>query len=47
MTQTDPIHVIVAMDFADEIIEQLRAISPLLVIERHWPEVPARAWAEC
>jgi len=47
MTQTDPIHVIVAMDFADEIIEQLRALSPRLVIERHWPEVPARAWAEC
>jgi phosphoglycerate dehydrogenase-like enzyme len=47
MTQTDPVHVIVAMDFDDDIIEQLRMVSPRLVIERHWPEVPARAWAEC
>jgi phosphoglycerate dehydrogenase-like enzyme len=46
MNATDPIHVLVAMDFDDALIEQLRAVSPRLVIERHWPEVPARAWAE-
>lgn len=41
----EPIHVIVAMDFSDEIIEQLRTISPQLRIERHFPKVPDSAWA--
>ena len=46
MTQTPnaPINVIVAMDFDDAILAQLRAISPRLNIERHFPTVPDRAW---
>ncbi|MGQ9910014.1 MAG: D-2-hydroxyacid dehydrogenase [Candidatus Flexifilum sp.] len=41
---TDLIHVVVALDFNDAILDQLRAISPRLKIERHFPDVPARAW---
>jgi phosphoglycerate dehydrogenase-like enzyme len=46
MTQPfpDPIHVIVAMDFSDEIMEYIRDVSPRLRIERHFPYVPERAW---
>jgi phosphoglycerate dehydrogenase-like enzyme len=46
MTQTPnaPVHVVVAMDFDDAILGQLRAISPRLNIERHFPTVPERAW---
>lgn len=43
---TDAIKVIVAMDFSDEIIAQLREISPRLRIERHFPTVPESAWAD-
>lgn len=42
----EAIKVIVAMDFSDEIMEQLRAISPGLHIERHFPDVPDSAWAD-
>ncbi|NDJ61713.1 MAG: D-2-hydroxyacid dehydrogenase [Chloroflexi bacterium] len=44
MTDT-PIQVVVAMDFDDALIEQLRAISPRLQVERHFPTVPERVWA--
>lgn len=40
------VKVVMAVDFSDEIIEQLRAISPRLHIERHYPNVPDSAWAE-
>ena len=42
----EPIKVVVAMDFSDDIIEQLRAVSPRLHIERHFPKVPDSAWAD-
>lgn len=42
----DRINVVVAMDFSDEIMEQLRSISPRLHIERHFPKVPDAAYAE-
>lgn len=42
----DRINVLVAMDFSDEIMEQLRGISPRLHIERHFPKVPDSAYAE-
>lgn len=42
----EPINVIVAMDFSDEIINNLRAVSPRLHIERHFPNVPDSVWAE-
>lgn len=41
-----PINVIVAMDFSDEIIHNLRAVSPRLHIERHFPNVPDSVWSE-
>jgi len=40
------IKVVVAMDFSDEIMAQLRAISPRYQIERHYPNVPDSAWAD-
>lgn len=40
------IRVVVAMDFSDAIIEQLRSIAPRLHIERHFPLVPDPVWAE-
>ena len=43
---SDPIHVIVAMDFSDAIMAQLRDVSPRLRIERHFPTVPEKAWAD-
>lgn len=42
----EPIHVVVAMDFSDEIIAKLRAISPRLQIERHFPTVPDAVWPQ-
>src|SRR5688572_28639425 len=38
------IRVVVAFNFSDEIMEQLREISPRLHIERHHPNVPESAW---
>lgn len=47
MTQPfDPIRVVVSMDFSDALIEQIRAVSPRLLVERYYPDVPPRAWAE-
>ncbi len=43
---TDLIHVVVAMDFSDAIMTRLNEISPRLRIERHFPNVPERAWAD-
>ncbi len=45
MTEANTIKVIVAMDFSDALIEQLRAISPRLHVERYFPKVPDSAWA--
>ena len=42
----DQINVIVAMDFSDEIMEKIRAVSPRLKVERYFPDVPEKAWAE-
>jgi len=42
----DPIHVIVAMDFSDAIMTQLKDVSPRLRVERFFPTVPDKAWAE-
>ncbi len=40
----DQINVVVAIDYADDIIERLRTVSPRLHIERHFPKVPDRVW---
>ncbi len=42
----EPIHVLVAMDFSDAIMERIREVSPRLKVERHYPNVPERAYAE-
>ena len=42
----DPINVVVAMDFSDDIMEKIRAVSPRLRVERYFPEVPEKAWAD-
>lgn len=42
----EPIKVVVAIDFSDDIMEQLRAVSPRLHIERHFPKIPDSAWAD-
>jgi phosphoglycerate dehydrogenase-like enzyme len=40
------IQVIVAMDFSDAIMERIRAVSPRLRVERHYPDVPDKVWAD-
>lgn len=46
MKDNGTIKVVVGMDFTDELIEQLREVSPRLHIERHFPNVPESAWAD-
>jgi phosphoglycerate dehydrogenase-like enzyme len=41
-----PIRVVVAWDFSDEIMAQLREVSPRLQIERHYPDAPDSIWPE-
>jgi phosphoglycerate dehydrogenase-like enzyme len=43
---TGQIHVVVAMDFSDAIMAQLRTVSPRYHIERHFPNVPDGVWAD-
>ncbi|MBI5671586.1 MAG: D-2-hydroxyacid dehydrogenase [Chloroflexi bacterium] len=43
---SDTIRVIVAINFSDDIMAQLRAVSPRYHIERHYPNVPDSAIAE-
>ncbi len=45
-TSNDQIHVVVALDFSDAIMEQLREISPRLHIEQHHPDVPEQVWSK-
>lgn len=42
----EPIHVVVAMDFSDAIMERIRAAVPQVKVERHFPNVPDRAYAD-
>ncbi|QPC82173.1 D-2-hydroxyacid dehydrogenase [Phototrophicus methaneseepsis] len=44
--ETDKIKVIVANDFSDDIMAQLKAVSPRLDITRYKEDVPSSAWAE-
>lgn len=43
-TTGETVHVVVAMDFSDAIMERIRAVSPRLKVERHYPDVPDRVW---
>ncbi len=45
-THAEKIKVVVAIDFSDDIIEQIRAVSPRLHVTRHFPEVPESAWVD-
>lgn len=40
----ETIRVVVAMNFSDDIMEQLREVSPRLHIERYYPNVPEHVW---
>lgn len=42
----EPIHVVVAMDFSDTLMAQLKDVSPQLRVERFFPNVPDKAWAD-
>ncbi|NWF69202.1 MAG: D-2-hydroxyacid dehydrogenase [Chloroflexi bacterium] len=46
MTDSDPevIRVVVTVNLGDELLEQLREVSPRLHIERHFPNVPETVW---
>ena len=46
MSDSDLIQVLLAMDFDDEILSELRDLSPRLRVERHFPEVPPEAIAQ-
>ncbi len=41
---SDKINVVVAVDYNDNILNNLRQVSPRLQIEKHYPNVPKRAW---
>jgi phosphoglycerate dehydrogenase-like enzyme len=45
-TSGDTLHVIVAMDFADVLMDRIRAVSPRLKVDRLFPDVPDKAWAD-
>ncbi len=40
----ETINLIVALDFSDELIEDLRGLSPRLNVERYYPDVPENAY---
>ena len=46
MAESERINVTVAIDFTDEILADLREISPRLLVDRHFPEVPAEVIAK-
>ncbi len=41
-----PLHVLVAMDFSDEILDQIRSVSPRIQIMKYPRDVPETAWKE-
>jgi phosphoglycerate dehydrogenase-like enzyme len=44
MTQSGSVPVVIAVDLSDALLEDIRAVSPRLHVERHFPTVPERAW---
>jgi phosphoglycerate dehydrogenase-like enzyme len=42
----EPINVTVSIDFSDELMAAIRAVSPRLHVERHFPKVPDRVWSK-
>lgn len=45
MADGDTINVVVVVDVSDELINQLREVSPRLHVERHYPNVPEKTLA--
>ncbi len=43
-SSSDPINVILKVDFSDEIVSDIRAVSPRLHVERHFSKVPDKLW---
>jgi phosphoglycerate dehydrogenase-like enzyme len=41
----EPINVLLKIDFSDEIMNDIRAVSPRLHVERHYPKVPDKVWS--
>lgn len=42
----EPLNILVAMDFSDELIEQIHAVAPHIHVERHARDIPENAWKE-
>src|SRR5215207_3897858 len=42
--KNEQIYVVVAMDFSDERMDEIRAVSPRLRVERHFPKVADKVW---
>lgn len=45
-TETRPPRLVVAMDFSDELMHQIRDAAPGYKVERHFPDVPESVWAD-
>lgn len=45
-TPDDRINVLVAMDFPERLLEEIRSVSPRLNVVQHYPDVPAGVWGD-
>jgi phosphoglycerate dehydrogenase-like enzyme len=45
MTDSDRINVVVAVDFSEALMQQIRDVSPRLHVVQHFPDVPPAIWA--
>jgi phosphoglycerate dehydrogenase-like enzyme len=46
MTDADHKRIVVAMDFSDELMQQVRDAAPGFKVERHFPDVPEAVWGD-
>jgi len=47
MSETvEALHILVAMDFSDEILQEIRALAPHIHVERHVRDIPEDAWKD-
>lgn len=44
MSDAEKINVVIAIDFSEDIIAQIKDVSPRLNVVKHFPEVPKSAW---
>lgn len=45
MSDAEPINVVLAIDFSNDIIERIKDVSPRLNVVKHFPEVPKSVWS--